>query len=445
MKTKNLVSNFFRTIFILFLIFIAVLSCEQPETKAEGTPKVYIQESKGEYQLIRNGEPFYIKGGAAAPGFLEELKAAGANTARIYDTIGLAKILDKAETLGLAVVVDIPMPKFRDDPEFYEDEEIFFKMKKRIAGAIRRHKDHPALLYWNLGNELYYPYLYTQTDFFSRFNELIDMVHEIDPDHPVSTTTIGANKLRALSITFRSPQLDFISFNSFGSLSTFADRLFPIKPLWDGPSVITEWGVNGPWEADLTTWQVPIEETSTKKAEQIRQRHVDYIEPLKEINSLGSFVFFWGYKNEVTPTWYSLFNTEDKKTQAVFELRNIWKNEENAVFPGPEINFILLNGKGAGKSITVTAGETMVASTALPKQKSEQLNFSWEVRKESWFEFHKSDVVEKLNFRKEGKKVIFEAPSEEGPYRLFLYLTNGTEYFATANIPFYVLNPGDAE
>ena len=440
-----MIRNFSRDIFFPLLVVFTLLSCEQPEKGIDKNPTVYIEESKGKYQLVRNGEPFYIKGGAAAPGYLEELKAAGANTARIYDTIGLAKILDEAHELGLAVVVDIPMPKFNDDPEFYEDEEIFLKMKNRIAGAIRRHKDHPALLYWNLGNELYYPYFYTQTDFFSRFNELIDMVHEIDSDHPVSTTTIGANKLRVLSITFLSPQLDFISFNSFGSLSTFAEKLLPIKPLWDGPSVITEWGVNGPWEADVTSWQAPIEETSTKKAEQIRQRHEDYIEPLKELNSLGSFVFYWGQKNEVTPTWYSLFDKEKKKTEGVFELNNIWKDEGSLPFPGPEINYILLNGRGAGESITAVPGEEMMVATTLPEQKKEDVNFLWEIREESWFEYHRSDIVEDVNFRKVGEKAFFEAPREEGPYRLFLYLTNGTEYFATANIPFYVLNPEDAK
>ncbi|NJX17162.1 glycoside hydrolase family 2 TIM barrel-domain containing protein, partial [Tamlana crocina] len=137
----------------------------------------------------------------------------------------------------------IPMPKQHTDGIFYEDIDLFEEMYSRVARVVMQHKDHPALLYWNLGNELYYPYFYKDTKFFERFNILIDLIHELDPNHPVSTTTIGANKLRVLSIELKSPQLDFISFNSFGSLSTFTTRLKPITPLWNGPHVITEWGV----------------------------------------------------------------------------------------------------------------------------------------------------------------------------------------------------------
>lgn len=121
-------------------------------------PAVYVEKENGNFRLIRNGQPFYIKGGAAHPDYLEELKAAGANTARIYDTINLKAILDQAHALDLAVVADIPMPKLHSDGDFYIDDRKFKTLKKRVERVVRMHKDHPALLYWNLGNELYYPY-----------------------------------------------------------------------------------------------------------------------------------------------------------------------------------------------------------------------------------------------------------------------------------------------
>lgn len=415
------------------------LSCSRAE-KNTGNPSVYIRKNRGAYELIRNGQPYYINGGAAKAGYLEELKAAGANTARIYDTLDLKEILDRAEELDLAVAVDIPLPKFVNDPQFYEDPALFEQMKSRIKPVIRRYKDHPALLYWNLGNEIYYPYFYKNTAFFDNFNTLIDLIHKEDQNHPVSTTTIGANKLRVLSISFRSPQLDFISFNSFGVLSTFAKRLDPIKPLWDGPHVITEWGVNGPWEATKTSWGVPIEETSTKKAEQIRERHHKYITPLKSKNSLGSFVFYWGQKNEITPTWYSLFK-ENHRTQPIFELEKIWKGSKENSFPGPQLDYILLNGKGAKESITVAPGAEMQVQTFLPSLEQPNLEYKWEVREESWFEYHISNKVDHVSFKKREENATFKAPFEEGPYRIFLEISNGTNYIATANIPFYVLTP----
>ena len=427
-------------VFFGFIILFFGLSCSNSDI-SKNEPAVHIEKTKGRYQLIRNGKPFYINGGAASADYLEELKEAGANTARIYDTIGLKKILDKAEALDLAVVVDIPLPKFENDPQYYEDPELFNEMKSRIAPVIQKYKDHPALLYWNLGNELYYPYFFHSTKFFENFNSLIDLIHKEDENHPVSTTTIGANKLRVISITLKSPQLDFISFNSFGVLSRFENKLKPLKPFWDGPHVITEWGVNGPWEATKTSWGAPVEETSTKKAEQIRLRHQNYIAPLKEENSLGSFVFYWGQKNEITPTWYSLFNKNRQKTEAVYELEKVWQGKEKSSFPGPQLNYILLNGKGAKESIVVAPGETMEVSTLLSNIPQPNLVYDWEVRKESWFAYHISEKVPFIKFKRTGKNPIFNAPSRPGPYRVFLELTNGTGYIATANIPFYVLNP----
>lgn len=425
------------------LLLAISISCDREKCKNHSAT-VHIEETEDGYSLIRNGEAFYIKGGAAGVDYLQELKQAGANTARIYDTLYLERTLNKAHSLGLAVAVDIPLPKFYNAPEYYEDEELFSRLKEKVAQVVRKHHNHPALLYWNLGNELYYPYFYKSTDFFENFNKLIDLIHEIDPDHPVSTTTIGANKLRVLSIISNSPQLDFISFNSFGVLSSFSKKLRPISPLWDGPHVITEWGVNGPWEASLTSWNAPIEETSTKKAEQIRKRFNSYIKPIKNKGSLGSFVFYWGKKDEFTPSWYSLFGKNKQKTQAVYELSKIWKDSIGE-YTGPQMKYIMLNGKGAPESIVLTPNVTAEAELFLPKNKKQDLDIEWEIRPESWNEPGSSEVLEGIAFQSEGNITTFKAPAKEGPYRLYVYLRNNTEYYATANIPFYILNPVNEE
>ena len=341
-------------------------------------------------------------------------------------------------------MVDLPIPKFYSDPEYYEDEKLFRLVKEKVKNTVSKFHNHPALLYWNLGNELYYPYLYKSTDFFSNYNVLIDLIHEIDTNHPVSTTTIGANKSRVLSIITKSPQLDFISFNSFGVLSSFSKKLSPISPIWDGPHVISEWGVNGPWESNFTTWKAPIEETSTKKAEQIRQRFGSYIEPIKDKGSLGSFIFYWARKNEITPTWYSLFGENKLKTEAVFEMENIWKGL-NRKFEGPQLDYMLLNGEGAPESIVLTPGKMSRANIILPANREQKLNYKWEIRQESWYKPDISIIKPDIDFATDGETVQFKAPTQEGPYRLYVYLTDESEYYATANIPFYVLNPHNEE
>ncbi len=445
MQIKFTYLKVFKLILVGAILLKVVASCNKTDEGNLSTPTVYIKETDDGYKLIRNGKPYYMYGGAAHASYLEELKEAGANTARIYDTINLSATLDKAESLGLAVVVDIPMPKFNNAVVYYEDEALFNRVKNNVERVVKKHKDHPALLYWNLGNELYYPYFYTRTGFFDQFNILIDLIKKIDPNHPVSTVTIGANKLRVLSINRKSPQLDFISFNSFGTLSKFSRKLKPISPIWDGPHVITEWGVNGPWEAQLTQWHAPIEETSTKKAEQIRERYHDFIVPLKSNNSLGSFVFYWGQKNEITPTWYSLFSEDRKKTQPIFELMKIWKKDRNSIYVGPELDYVLMNGKGAMDNIILESGNHVEMEIFLPKKEQKNLEYHWEIRQESWYNFAESIVVANISFEMNGEKATFNAPIKEGPYRVFLNISNGSDYIATANIPFYVLSSTDGE
>lgn len=420
------------------------MGCKNQNEKGANKPLVYVKENDSGYQLIRNGKPFYIKGGAAKPDYLQELKAAGANAARIYDTINLAQTLDHAHKLGLAIVVDIPLPEYKNNPYYFEKDEYFLPMKQGVERIVRQHKDHPALLYWNLGNELFYPYFFKNTKFFTNFNILIDLIKEIDPNHPVSTVTIGSNRVRILSIHRKSPQLDFISSNSFGSLGDFSKRIESLSLFWQGPHVISEWGSNGVWEVGKTYWDAPFEETSTKKAEQIKQRHQDYIDPLEENNSLGSFVFFWGQKDEHTPTWFSLFREDKKKSQAIFELSNIWKNTQ-LKYDGPLLDSILLDNQGIPHSIILLPNSVAESEIFYPNKASADYRIQWELRYESWVNYEESVIVENIEFQTNGKKTTFITPKEEGAYRLFLYLTNDSEYFATANIPFYVLNPLDEE
>ena len=60
--------------------------------------------------------------------------------------------------------------------------------------------------------------------------------------------------------------------------------------------MITEWGPNGHWESPTTTWNVPIEQTSTEKAASYGERY-DIIAN-DSINCLGSYVFLWGQKSK---------------------------------------------------------------------------------------------------------------------------------------------------
>lgn len=409
-----------------------------PVNNPEAT--VYIKNSEEGYQLIRNKQPFYIKG-AAGNSHFEDLKTAGGNTIRVYDTINLKETLDKAHEVGLAAIVDIPLPKYGDGSHFYEKD--LSPARKKISKLVRRFRDHPALLYWNLGNEIYYPTFHKNIRFFKSYNSLVKLVKEADPNHPVSTAVIGGNRRRLASILLRSPDLDLISINSFGSLTNLEDRMKPFLFIWDGPYVITEWGVNGPWEEAATSWGAPIQNTSSKTAEILEERYNSDV--MRENNCLGSIVFFWGNKQERTNTWFSIFSEDGHKSESFHKLKELW-TRNSITYDGPEINYALLNGNGGPSNIILSSGNQAEAEVFLKREKKGIIQYKWEIRPEAWYKIEEQQpVVKDLITENHKDKISFKAPLKEGPYRLFVYATDKENNFSTTNIPFYVLNPANEE
>ncbi len=420
---------------------LAVLSsCNTAIPGLEVQDSVFIKRTETGYRLIRNGEPFFIQG-AAGNAYLKELKNAGGNTIRVYQPEDLPDILEEAEKLDIAVIADIPIPK-AIYPEFYTAPEKFQKIKNNVAGIVSAHKNHPALLYWNLGNEIMYPIITDRSGFFEKYNELIALIHELDPKHPVSTAVIGGNRRRLTSIAVNSPELDFLSFNTFGNLHELEERMKSISLIWDDPYVISEWGINGPWEEKTTSWNAPIEQNNRQKSQTLSKRHTQYLLKMKQGKCMGNLVFYWGNKQETTPTWYSIFSEEGKKSPLYYEMANIWRKSP-LKYSGPFISDASINDKHSEQNIILNAGEEAELKFQLSSSWTDRLEIFWELREEAWFDpLDLPKKIEGANLN--GTSTKFKVPEKEGYYRLYVYVSN-EEDFSSYNIPFYVINARNAQ
>ncbi len=401
---------------------------------------VYIKETLNGYEIIRNGKPFKIKGAAAYSHF-KELAEAGGNTIRVYDTINIAHILDEAHANNLAVIVDIPIPPFSKMYDSYADKENILVLKQRVKDLVKKYKDHPSLLMWNLGNELYHPFRLRKNSFMKTFNELIEIIKEEDPNHPVSTAaTLGRKNLA--SLLFHSPKLDAIGINTFGTIKVYHPHINSISFLFGKkPYYISEFGPNGPWESKKTAWRMPIEQTSTKKAEQIETRY-QIISGIDDSPLLGSLIFIWGSKFEGTHTWFSLLK-EDYKAETIKVLENLWKNSSAK----PDLiglDYMLLDNKGAADNIVFAPNELKNAELIFADTETDSLKIAWEIYSGllNIAEGEIKSISDKsidsfVDF--ENHKATFITPSVEGPYRIFAYVYDEDGYFATTNTPFYVL------
>ena len=107
--------------------------------------------------------------------------------------------------------------------------------------------------------------------------------------------------------------------------------------------------------------------------------------------------------------------------------------------------YILLNEKGATQNIVLEPLTKASLEVVLTESDVANYEYEWEIRRESWFENKTSVLYADSQISSNQNYATFWTPKEDGPYRIFLYLKNGSEYYATANIPFYVLNPDNEE
>jgi hypothetical protein len=430
-----------RSLLLLALTLSTVLLGCSGKKQPNRAAKVYIDEHDDRYTVMRNGKPYDIRGAAGYSHF-RELRKAGGNTLRTWDTTNLAQILDSAQKHGLAVIVGLPIPN-SSDISFYTNPQITQERYRAMQSVIKRFRSHPAVLMWCLGNELDFPFKWTYTDFYDSFNALTDMIHREDPDHPVTTTILNFNKKYIFNIRLRC-DIDVISFNIFSNLPLLRGDLDDFAWLWKGPYMLLEWGINGPWQGtDQTAWGAYIEDTSKKKADIYKERYRQYM-PLKDPRFLGACVFFWGHKQETTHTWFSIFDENGSASEALGTMRELWTGRPSQdVYP--EVKYMLLDGRGARDNVLLNPSVAVSAEVLLFNGHDRIRSVRWQVFREDWYRENGVNSTRKLvpltTFESAGPNLLltFPTPPQEGPYRIFATIYDNNGNFASCNTPFYVV------
>ena len=429
----------------LFLVTLILGACTDTESASESTAiKVEIVETESGYQLLRGGEPYFIKGAGIDAGDYESLARHGGNSFRTWYTGGGDRtgqeVLDQAHALGLTVSMTIGMGAEHWGFD-YGDEEAVAEQFENARQAVLQYKDHPALLTWFIGNELNYDYVDPRV--FDAVNEVSKMIHELDPNHPTTTTLAGYSPENIETIQERAPDLDFISIQAYGSLVKLPEWFE--RDNFTMPYFITEWGAVGHWEVAQTEWGAPIEHNSSMKAANYLKSYNEVIRPFPE-QGIGNYVFLWGQKQERTPTWYGMFTPTGEETEPVDVMHYVWNDDwpENRT---PTIETMELNALTAYDNVRLEAGQTYDAQVVSIDHDSDPLTYSWELRHESTStesggaQEYIPELIQGLIGVIDGPQIRLEAPEEEGAYRLFVYVYDGNNHAAHANIPFYVTNP----
>jgi hypothetical protein len=266
------------------------------------------------------------------------------------------------------------------------------------------------------------------------------MIHELDPNHPTTTTITVLDKKLAEDLKSRAPDIDILSMQLYGSIYNLPKYVKDAD--WTGPYLVTEWGAIGHWEMQKTTWGAPFEQNSTQKAQNYLRGYKEIIQPYAD-QCIGNYVFLWGQKQERTPTWYGMFLPSNEETEPVDVMHYIWNGEwpENRT---PRLDSVRLDGKFAVDNIYLEPGQEYKAEVYLFEYDSDSLTFRWEIMHESKETKEGGDheeVPERLDLAVKNpteKQITLMTPDTEGAYRLFVYAYDLNGHAAHANIPFYV-------
>ena len=392
--------------------------------------KVAVQKEGEKATLLVDGKPFEVHG-VGGGGSLEALKNNGGNAVRTWGIDeNTQAILDDAHSKGIKVALGFWLGHERHGFS-YTDWDSNVNQAETLFAAVKKYKNHPALLLWGLGNEMEgfekssNPAIYTQIEYLAR------AVKELDPNHPVMTVTAEIGKKQIEGLNRFCPSVDIHGINSYGGGPSIPKRYREgggVKPY-----LITEFGPAGTWERPPNKWGMPNEATSTAKAADYRNSFEAFKnDPL----CLGSFAFMWGTKQEASATWFGMLLSTGEKLAAVDELSKLWTGKSPANLC-PVIESVEL----VGPNKEFDPGATITIKLKASDPESDTLKVQW-ILTEDWREVaeggdHRAAPPQYPNAilpESTNSTAKIKLPEGGGTYRIYAFIRDGKGSAATGNI-----------
>ena len=349
---------------------------------------------------------------------------------------GSAKSLDAAQALGLTVCAGFWVGQVRQGFD-WGNAAALARERERLRTTVIKYKDHPALLLWAIGNEMEDPEGKNRAVWIA-INDLAAMVKQIDPHHPTMTVIaeIGGEKVK--NIHRLCPAIDIIGINSYGGAPSLGARYTSLGAT--KPYILTEFGPPGIWEMPKDPLGAFPEPTSTEKADIYRRAYQGAVLEQPGL-CLGSYVFYWGQKQEVTSTWFSMFLRDGSRLGAVDAMSELWTGKPPAN-RSPVIATLAISGKPSGK-----AGALIEAKLAASDPENDPLRAEWRLQRDPEEFGTGGDREEEPPFFNEAiirgdlQGAQVRLPAEAGLYRLFVAVRDNHGGAATANVPVRVDGP----
>ena len=397
---------------------------------------VKVEVTADGFRLVRNGEPYLIKG-VGGDRSLPALKAAGGNSIRTWGADKVGPVLDEAQRLGLTVAVGIWLGHERHGFN-YNDADQVARQFDDAQKVILKYKDHPAVLLWGIGNEMEGYADGGNAAIWSAINNIASMAKRIDPQHPTMTVVAEIGGDRVKNIHRLCPDIDIVGINSYAGGASIPKRYREVGG--EKPFILTEFGPPGIWEVPKNSWGAASELTSTEKAESYRRVYQQGVLEHRG-QCLGAYAFVWGSKQEATATWFGMLLPDGSRLGAVDALTEIWTGKPPAN-RCPTIKSLKLDGPDQ-----VDPKATVRVTLDVSDPDSDPLKVQWILQREPETLGAGGDAEEvpptfpEAIVKANDKSVELRMPTDGGGYRLFAYVRDDHGGAAVGNIPLLVKGP----
>src|SRR5262245_45433481 len=162
----------------------ALAQAAAPPSARKPVP-VRVEKTDKGHRLLRDGKPFLIKG-VGSQTDLALLKRCGGNSIRTWGAENLGDVLDEAHEHGLTVLAGIWLGHERHGFDYNNADQVA-RQYEQARAVILKHRNHPALLAWAIGNEMEGYGKGDNAAIWSAINSIAAMAHKLDPNHPTLT------------------------------------------------------------------------------------------------------------------------------------------------------------------------------------------------------------------------------------------------------------------